>query len=784
MHDEHPMDDQHAHDQHGREEGERDSMSGQDIVIKPYTAPAGGWGSMRGMVEVLPGERPGIDVLDTLRRQNKPEGFMCVSCAWGKPAKPHIAEFCENGAKATAWELTKHRATPALFQQHTVSEMAEWPDYDLEKTGRLTHPMRYDRATDKYVAASWDEAFAAIGAKLKACDPKKVVLYSSGRASLETSFMYSLFARMWGQQNLPDSSNMCHETTSVGLKAAIGSPVATIQMEDYDKCDAIFCFGQNVGTNAPRMLHTLKSCRDRGVEIVTFNPLRERGWERFADPQSPLDMIAGQETKISTQYHQLHAGGDIAAIVGMCKLVIEADDHAIAHGGTRVVDHHFVEQHTVRFEAFADYCRRADWDELTHASGLTRGAIEAAARVYMRAERVIAVYGMGITQHRYGMDSLFVLTNFLMLRGNIGREGAGPGPVRGHSNVQGQRTVGITEKTELAPVERLKTLFQFDPPTEKGWDTVESCRAIISGECQGFVQLGGNFLRATPEHAKMKEAWAKLPITVHIATKLNKSQLVPGQESWILPCLGRSEQDMQATGRQAVSMEDSFSHIYGSVGKVKPASETLLSEPAIVAGIAKAVLPPNPNVPWDAWVGDYGLVRTAIENCYPDKFANFNERLFEPGGFWKGNPASHRKWETESGKAEFNVPRALNASGFADKDGRFRLITLRSNDQFNTTIYGYDDRFRGIRGTRMVVMMNRDDMARLGLKEGDKVALESDAEDGVDRTVEGLRVVEYNIPAGNLGGYYPELNYLIPLEHHALESHVPAGKSVPVRVRA
>ena len=761
----------------------RDEQTGEEIVIKPYTAPAGGWGSMRGMAEVVPHEGPGLATLDTLRRQNKPEGFMCVSCAWGKPAKPHLAEFCENGAKATAWELSSHRVTPDFFQRHTVSELDGWMDHDLEQAGRLTHPMRYDRATDKYVAASWDEAFQTIGSKLKACDPTKVVLYASGRASLETSFMWGLMARMWGQQNLPDSSNMCHETTSVGLKNAIGSPVATIQLEDYDKCDAIFCFGQNVGTNSPRMLHTLKDCRDRGVEIVTFNPLRERGWERFADPQSPKDMLAGGETQISTQYHQVKAGGDISALLGICKLVIEADDRAIAEGGERVVDHHFVVQHTVRFEEFATFCRNASWDDIVHESGLSRHAIEAAARVYMKAEKVIAVYGMGITQHRYGMDSLYMLVNFLLLRGNIGREGAGPGPVRGHSNVQGQRTVGITEKTELAPVERLKALFEFDPPTEKGWDTVESCRAIISGECQGFVQLGGNFLRATPEHAKMKEAWAKLPISVHIATKLNKSHLSPGEETWILPCLGRSERDVQATGEQTVTMEDSFSRIYGSIGKVKPAADTLLSEPAIVAGLAKVMLEPNPNVPWDAWVGDYGLVRTAIENTYPDKFANFNERMHEPGGFWKGNPAAHREWETESGKAEFNVPRALNSSGFAEKEGRFRLVTLRSNDQFNTTIYGYDDRFRGIRGTRMVVMMNAADIAALGLKDGDKVALESDAEDDVERVVEGLRVVAYNIPAGSIGGYYPELNYLIPLEHHALESHVPAGKSVPVRIR-
>lgn len=762
----------------------RDEETGEEIVIKPYTGPAGGWGSMKGMARVLPGERPGVDAADALRRQNKPEGFMCVSCAWGKPDKPHVAEFCENGAKATAWEMSAARVTPDFFRRYTVTELDAWQDHDLEQAGRLTHPMRYDADSDRYVAASWEEAFAAIGAKLRACDPTKVVLYASGRASLETSYMYALFARMWGQQNLPDSSNMCHETTSVGLKNATGSPVATIRMHDYEHCDAIFAWGQNVGTNSPRMLHTLKDCRDRGVEVVVFNPLRERGWERFADPQSPLDMIAGTETRIATQYHQVRAGGDIAAIAGICKLMIEADDRALAEGGARVLDHEFIAEHTVRFDEFADWCRAQEWDRLEAESGLSRGAMEAAARVYMGANATIAVYGMGITQHRYGIDSLYMIVNLLLLRGNIGRPGAGPGPVRGHSNVQGQRTVGITEKTELAPVDKLKELYGFDPPTAKGWDTVESCRAIIAGECQGFVQLGGNFLRAAPDHDRLKAAWRDLPLTVHVATKLNKSHLAPGRESWILPCLGRSEHDAQAGGRQAVSIEDSFSHIYGSVGKGRPAADTLLSEPAIVAGIAKAVLPPGGPVDWDAWVGDYGLVRDAIERTYPDKFRDFNARLFEPGGFWKGNPAAERRWETKSGKAEFNVPRALNAAGFADEDGRFRLVTLRSNDQFNTTIYGYDDRFRGIRGTRMVAMMNRGDLLRLGLTDGDRIALESDAEDGVERVVEGLRVVEYDIPAGCIGGYYPELNPLLALEHHALESHVPAGKSIPVRVRA
>ena len=754
-----------------------------DVVIKDYKGAAGGWGSMQGMAHVLPEEKIGPEARDALRRQNKPDGVMCVSCAWGKPGKPHIAEFCENGAKATAWELTTLRNTPEFFQQHTVTELQGWRDHDLEQAGRLTHPMKYDAATDKYVAVSWKEAFDGIGAKLKKVDAKKVVFYASGRASLETSYMYGLMARLYGSHNLPDSSNMCHETTSVGLKNATGSPVATIQMEDYEKCDAIFCWGQNVGTNSPRMLHQLKAARDRGVEIVTFNPLKERGWEKFTDPQNPVKMLTGGSTQISTQYHQVKAGGDISAILGIAKIAIEADDEARAAGREAILDHHFIEQHTVRFEEFADYARKADWADIVRESGLTREAIEDAARVYLKSKALIAVYGMGITQHRYGMDALYMIVNLLLMRGHIGRPGAGPGPVRGHSNVQGQRTVGITEKPELAPNERLKQLYDFNPPDWKGWDTVESCRHIIDGTCDGFVQLGGNFLRATPEHEKMVEGWAKLPIQVHIATKLNKSHLHPGEDCYLLPCLGRMERDMQESGAQSVTIEDSFSHIYGSKGKATPASHHLLSEPAIVAGIAKATLEPNENVPWDAWVGDYALVRDAIEDTYPDKFSNFNARMWQPGGFWKGNPAAHRKWETESGKAEFNAPRAMNAAGFDDAPGRFRLVTLRSNDQFNTTIYGYHDRFRGIHGTRDVVMMNQSDMTASGLYDGDIVSLVSDADDGVERVVEGLRVVPYNIPEGCIGGYYPECNVLIPLEHHALESHVPAGKTVPVKIR-
>lgn len=752
------------------------------VEIKPYTGPAGGWGSMKGLATIARRERSGPEVARELARQNKPDGFMCVSCAWGKPAHPHPAEFCENGAKATAWELARFRVTPDFFREQTVTALKTWPDHDLEQAGRLTHPLKYDASIDRYVAVSWDEAFADIGAKLSTYDPTKVIFYASGRASLETSYMWGLMARMYGSQNLPDSSNMCHETTSVGLKACIGSPVGTIHLTDYETCDAIFYFGQNPGVNSPRFLHPLRDCARRGVEIIVFNPLKERGLERFTDPQNPIEMATGKSTPIATQYHQVKAGGDIAALLGIIKHVIHLDDIASKTGSPAVLDHAFIAEHTKGFGEVAAFARAASWAEIERESGLTRGALEGAGAVYARSRAVICVYGMGLTQHVHGITNLQMLVNLMLLRGNVGKPGAGFGPVRGHSNVQGQRTVGITEKPDLAPLDQLKRQYDFEPPREKGWDTVEACKAMMSGEARAFIGLGGNFARAIPDHRNTEPAWADLDLTVHIATKLNRGHLLPGRTCYLLPCLGRIELDRQADGPQTVTMEDSFSRIYGSRGRATPAADTLLSEPAIIAGIARATLAPNSKAPWDAWTRDYGKVRDAIEETYPDQFARFNERLHIPGGFWKGVPAAHRQWNTGSGRAEFNVPEVLNATGFDEAPGRMRLVTLRSNDQFNTTIYGYDDRFRGIKGTRQVAMMNRADLVAMGLRDGDIVHLVGDHGDNASARVEGLRVVAYDIPRGCIGGYYPECNPLIPVEHHARESKVPAAKTVPVRV--
>ena len=747
--------------------------------FKPYGGPAGGWGSVRGMTQIAFDQAPlPAQVISELARQNKVDGFACVSCAWATPAKPHPAEFCEEGAKATIWEMTKRRCGPEFFARHTVGELLGWSDHDLEKVGRLTDPMRYDPASDRYEPVAWEQAFQEIGAELKPLDPKSAVFYASGRASLEASYMYALMARMYGSQNLPDSSNMCHESTSVGLRQSIGSPVGTVTLEDFEHTDCILFFGQNVGSNAPRLLHDLAACAQRGAPIITFNPLRERGLERFQDPQSPLQMMTGQSTRISSQYYAVKAGGDLAAMTGIGKWLIEND-----RPDAPTLDHAFIDAYTAGYEAFADACRGASWDDIERESGLARADLEQAAQTYARSKSAIIVYGMGLTQHRLGVQNVRMTCNLLMLRGNIGRPGAGACPVRGHSNVQGQRTVGMTEKPELAPLDRLKELYGFEPPREEGLATVDVCEGVLDGTVKAFIGLGGNFLRAIPDTERMERAWSGLNLSVQVATKLNRSHLITGRVSYLLPCLGRTEQDVQASGHQTVSTEDSTSCIRISLGRVGPASPNLRSEPAIVAGIAKALLAPNPKVDWDAWVGDYAKVRDAIEATYPNDFKDFNLRLHTSGRFRRPNKAAERDFSAvPGGKARFLTPTALSATGFEDSPGVLRLITLRSNDQFNTTVYGYDDRFRGIEGTREVLLMNKADMQRFGLEDGQIVGLESAAADGLARRRGGLRVTQYDIPAGCVAGYYPELNVLIAVEHHAEESKVPAAKSVPVRL--
>ncbi|MBU7438094.1 FdhF/YdeP family oxidoreductase [Paraburkholderia fungorum] len=758
----------------------------KEKLNEAYPHPSGGWGSLKAVAKILSQEKVALKDSAILLRQNKPDGFMCVSCSWAKPADPHTFEFCESGAKATAWDTTTKRVDADFFQTHSVSELLTWHDHDLEEAGRLSGPLRYDTASDHYVPVAWQDAFDEIGRELNTMDPEQVVFYTSGRASLETSYMLQLFARMYGTNNLPDSSNMCHESSSVGLKEAIGVGVGTITLDDFEKTDLMFFFGQNVGTNSPRMLHPLQDARKRGVPIITFNPLREPGLVSFANPQSPVQMLSPDHTQISTQYHQVRTGGDTAAILGLCKAVISADDAAVESGRPRVLDVAFIREHTHGFEDFSRYVRQAQWADIERASGLMRADIERAADEYMKANAVIVHYGMGLTQHRLGVQNVRMLCNFLLLRGNIGKPGAGPSPIRGHSNVQGQRTVGITEKPELAPLDKLAQQFSFEPPRTKGMNTVEAFEAMIKGEVAAVFNLGGNLVRSVPDRSRTEPAWARLRLTVNVATKLNRSHLVHGAVSYILPCLSRIEIDRQANGEQAVSMEDSTGCMHGSHGVTEPVSPDIRSEPFIVAGIANATLHGKSTVDWNAWRDDYSRVRAAIAETYPAIFHDFEARMWTPGGFPRPLPARERKWQTKSGKAEFMVPESLDEDPdmTAREPEALRLMTLRSDSQFNTTIYNLDDRFRGIKGTRMVILMNRADMASRSLEEGEQITLQTIADDGVDRRVEGLRVVPYDIPLGCVAGYFPECNPLLPLWHHAKESKVPGAKSIPVRIAA
>jgi molybdopterin-dependent oxidoreductase alpha subunit len=776
------------------------------------SGPAGGWGSARSVTEIVLREHVAVSGSVLLTKQNKADGYMCVSCAWAKPAKPHPLEFCENGAKATAWEITTRRADAAFFAEHTLTELEGWLDHDLEEQGRLTHPMRWDSASDKYLPVSWVNAFEEIGRELKQFDPKNVEFYTSGRASLETSYMYQLFARIYGSNNLPDSSNMCHESSSVGLPQSIGASVGTAVLSDFQNCDCIFYIAQNVGTSSPRLLHDLQDAVDRGVKIVTFNLLREPGLERFTNPQAPTEMLTLKETQISSDYYQLKNGGDIAALFGVSKALIEADDalHAahiskvasadkvpedlsnaagVAFAASmaavdkkHVLDHDFIAEHTAGFAEFAAAARSYSWEELERVSGLTRAQMTEAARTYAASDAVLICYGMGLTQHVMGVENVQMVANLALLRGNIGKPGANICAVRGHSNVQGQRTVGITEKPDLVPLDTLSELYHFEPPRWEGHTTVDTCEAILKGETQAFISLGGNFLRAVPETVAMEEAWRKIPLTVQIATKLNRSHVIHGKVAYLLPCLGRLEVDQQADGPQEVSIESSVAQFHGSRGRTKPASPHLLSEPAIVARMAKATLTKG-TVPWDSWVGNYAEIRNAIERTYPETFKDFNKRFMQPGGFHRPVPARERKWVTTNKKANFITPPRLfpEFEDMAAGENVLNLATLRSNDQFNTTIYGYNDRFRGVDGTRQVVFVNKHDIIRMGFAPGDIVDLTTAIDPQTERKVKGLRLVAYDIPKGCCAAYYPETNPLFPLAHHDPQAKTPSYKLLPIR---
>jgi molybdopterin-dependent oxidoreductase alpha subunit len=762
-------------------------MSEDDITgVGEYEGAAAGWGALKAVADAVRGQKAIVKETRGLLNMNQPHGFDCPGCAWPDPKHTSSFEFCENGVKAVTWEATSKRTTPEFFASHPVSELWNWPDFDLENEGRLTHPMAYDRASDRYLPISWGDALSRIGAVLRALpDPDMAEFYTSGRASNEAAFLYQLFAREYGTNNFPDCSNMCHEATSVGLPESIGVGKGTITLEDFDHCDAVFCIGHNPGTNHPRMLTTLREVSKRGVPIIVFNPLRERGLERFTSPQHPVEMLTLSSTPIASTYYLVKVGGDIAVLKGMMKTLMALDAQSLAAGEAGVLDRDFIRDHTTGIDELLADIDATSWGAIEEASGLSRADIEFVGNIYAKAERVIINYGMGITQHRHGTGNVQQIANLLMLRGNIGRPGAGISPLRGHSNVQGDRTVGITEIPNDELLDGLARVFGFDPPRHKGHNAVEAIEAIRDGHSKALVCLGGNLAVAMSDPEVTFKAMRSLDLAVHIATKLNRSHLLVAKQSIILPCLGRTEIDVQAAGRQSVTVEDSMSMVHASRGGLKPASEHLRSEPAIIAGIAQATLP-DTRIGWTDLISDYGNIRDRIEAVFPE-FADFNTRIQKPGGFRLYIAASQREWLTSTKKANFLVYPGLDEDPRTEDRDALTLTTIRSHDQYNTTIYGMNDRYRGITGRRDVVFVSAQDLHSRGLKHGDLVDVSvvpgPESAPG-ERIMRNLTAVAYNIAQGSVAAYYPEANVLVALDHYDVKSGTPSYKSIPVLLRA
>jgi molybdopterin-dependent oxidoreductase alpha subunit len=744
--------------------------------IIPYDGPAGGWGALRATAEAVRRQMESIEAPITLLRTNQPDGFDCPGCAW--PDKEHRStfQFCENGAKAVTWEATTKRVTPEFFAANTVASLLRRSDFELEDLGRLTHPLVYDRATDTFRPVEWSDAFRRIGEVLRGlASADEVEFYTSGRASNEAAYLFQLFAREFGTNNFPDCSNMCHEPTSVGLPQSIGIGKGTVSLDDFACTELILSIGHNPGTNHPRMMGTLHEASRRNVPIIVFNPLVERALERFADPQNWVEMATYASTRIASTYFQVNAGGDASALKGIAKALLAMD----AQQGD-VLDHEFIRTHTLGFDAFAADLAATGWDDIEAASGLAREDLEEVAAIYAKSNATIVTYGMGITQHNTGTANVRLIADLLMLRGNFGKPGAGICPLRGHSNVQGNRTVGITEKPSAAFLDKIEHVFGFTPPKAHGHDAVKAMQAMIDGRSKALICLGGNFAVALPDSGQSFPAMKTLDLSVHVGTKLNRSHLLVAKETYVLPCLGRTELDMQASGRQSITVEDSMSMVHASSGKLTPASEHLRSEPAIVAGIASATLP-NSKVNWTELAGDYDRIRDAIEQTIPG-FEQFNARIRIPGGFRLPLPPTGRIWPTPAGKAMFSVhPGVAEDADLPRAENMLRLITIRSHDQYNTTIYAMNDRYRGVFGRRDVLFMSEADLAARGLEHGDLVDIETMLP-GRQMRLRNITAIAYNIAPGSVAAYYPEANVLVPLDYVDKESGTPSYKSVPVQV--
>lgn len=742
---------------------------------------AGGLSSVTStMKQVMQSKRAKANIKNLLR-VNKAGGFDCPGCAWGDSAEGMV-HFCENGAKAIAWESTESKVDEAFFAAHSVTKLRKQSDYWLEYQGRLTHPMQYNKASDHYEAISWSDAFALIAKHLNALEsPDQAEFYTSGRASNEASYLYQLFGRLYGTNNFPDCSNMCHEASGVALNEAIGVGKGTVILDDFYQADAIFVFGQNPGTNHPRMMNALRKAAKQGCKIVSINNLKEVALEKFASPQKPLELLTSKAVTISHMYVSPKLGSDIAFIRAIAKSILTRYSSKI--------DREFIAQHTQHFEDYEQVVNDTSWDQLTKQTGLNQAECEAAADVFVNAKRVISTWAMGITQHKHSVDTIRELSNLHLMMGQIGRKGAGLCPVRGHSNVQGNRTMGINEHPSKGFLDQLSRFYQHPMPQNMGHNVYAALHALHQQKSKVLICLGGNLAAAAPDTDFTAKAMQNADLNVQISTKLNRSHLLVAKQALILPCLGRTELDEQKSGPQKVSVEDTFSMVHASAGNTTPASEHCLSETDIVAQIAHHTLG-SKTIDWLHLRDNYDRIRDLIAQTIKG-FEDFNAKINKPFGFHLNNAASQLNWQTASKRAQFSA-KALPLSLYSEplmaiieksKEPVFTLQSMRSHDQYNTTIYGMDDRYRGISNQRNVLFMNQKDAQRLQLQENELVEIESIWPDNVSRKLDGFSVCLYDIPKGNVAGYYPELNPLIAIDSVGDQSFTPTSKSVAVLIR-
>jgi molybdopterin-dependent oxidoreductase alpha subunit len=770
----HTVGDLLGHGEPGRPAVGRGPNAGGEFSQEDYHHPAAGWGAARSVAKVLVQSGELVAGSRAIQRMNHENGgFDCPGCAWPDDTKGLHLDICENGIKHVTWEMTRKRVDRDFFAGHTVSELSGWTDFALEDQGRLTEPMVYDGGSDRYVPISWPDAFELVGSTLRGLDsPHQASFYTSGRLSNEATFLYQLWVREFGTNNLPDCSNMCHEASGRAMTASLGTGKGTCDLDDWENADLLLVMGVNAASNAPRMLTSLAEAHRRGAQVVHINPLIEAASRRTIVPHEIVAMAAFHATKIGTMNVQPRVGGDLALLRGVAKVVLER-----AETDRKAIDHEFLQRCTTGLEAYRSLVEETGWAEIVHQSGVEEKAIRQLAEVYLNADRTVVAWCLGLTQQEHGVDTVREIVNLLLLRGNIGREGAGPSPVRGHSNVQGNRTCGIDHRPSKQLLDRLEEVCSITPPREHGLDTVDTIKAMLAGDVKVFVSMGGNFALATPDTAVTFAALRNCELTVQVSTKLNRSHLVHGRTALILPCLGRTEKDIQHSGEQGVTVEDSMSMVHLSFGMKKPASPELKSECAILAGMARATLPAS-NTPWEFYVEDYDRIRDTMAQVF-DGFEDFNRRVRLPLGFRIRQPARERVFLTGSGSAEFSVAPMPDV---VPPPGRLTLSTIRSHDQWNTTIYSDNDRYRGLKNLRTALFMNVDDMRERGLDEFDLIDITSFARDGSTRTVYGYRVVAYNTPRGSVFGYMPELNVLCAIADHSEQSGQPLTKQLIVEV--